>query len=626
MRWFGWVVLGWLWAMLASPLLAQQPLISQFKPDLRVYPQFFALAQGIDDDLYLGGTDGVLRYDGGRWHFVAMPLPGAVRALHADVDGRVWTGASDCFGFIVRDATGEERFVDLSSKFEADLKGRRFSDIWRVLVVGDEVWFQALHDVFVVSRSGERRAYWHHEGRFGALADVDGVVWLQWRGEGLKQRRGESFEMLPGGERFASHLIYNLLPRGDGRVLVHDVAPSLWQWQERQFHDLTTPELARDLADSGYAILVDANQAVFAEADGRVAMLDMLERGEGISAYERTNRSNHLEFIAGLSLRSAQTDSAEIAAFGLFDMQDQQNEIDRLVNLGALIGMVFVAGAAVIGLLIGRQLGRPLEALVTVADGLGDRRRAGVSDTGYPDVDAVLHAMRHSETRLEATIDQLEQSEANARQLVADVAHELRTPLATLVAVSDILADTESATAENRSEAGGIAARSAAHLAALTNDILEMSRFDSGKSEVVRNPVDLTEMWQQLSELRNWEGVTFELVGEPVVHTDAVRLRLILSNLVTNALRHGEPPVEVVARVTADRLTLTVADSGQGVAPEHVDQVFNRFYKASAARTNSESSGLGLAIVRENARILGGDAWLEQDPWTLFGVWIPLAG
>lgn len=413
--------------------------------------------------------------------------------------------------------------------------------------------------------------------------------------------------------------IYEVL-RYEAKAAVSELPPQPGEHELRLLSEsFSVPAILinMDTGDSGGSLPLDAIPPY---------LIDMLERGEGISAYERTNRSNHLEFIAGLSLRSAQTDSAEIAAFGLFDMQDQQNEIDRLVNLGALIGMVFVAGAAVIGLLIGRQLGRPLEALVTVADGLGDRRRAGVSDTGYPDVDAVLHAMRHSETRLEATIDQLEQSEANARQLVADVAHELRTPLATLVAVSDILADTESATAENRSEAGGIAARSAAHLAALTNDILEMSRFDSGKSEVVRNPVDLTEMWQQLSELRNWEGVTFELVGEPVVHTDAVRLRLILSNLVTNALRHGEPPVEVVARVAADRLTLTVADSGQGVAPEHVDQVFNRFYKASAARTNSESSGLGLAIVRENARILGGEAWLEQDPWTLFGVWIPLAG
>lgn len=355
-------------------------------------------------------------------------------------------------------------------------------------------------------------------------------------------------------------------------------------------------------------------------------LLDTLDVGEGATAYERTTRYGGLGFLAGVSMPAGGSRNGDlIGVFGLFDMQGQQNEIDRLVNIGALIGALFVAAAAVVGLLVGRQLGRPLETLVEVADGLGDRQRPPTEDTGYPDVDAVLDSMRRSEHRLDTTIGQLEQSEATARQLVADVAHELRTPLATLVAVSDILADTESATAANRQEAGGIAARSAIHLAALTNDILEMSRFDSGKSEVFRRPFDLAEMWRELTELRQWEGVSFSLSGASLITTDIVRLRLIISNLVTNALRHGEPPVEVRAYAGDGRLTISVADSGPGVAPEHVDQVFNRFYKASVARANSESSGLGLAIVRENARMLGGEAWLSQEHGTVFSVWIPIA-
>ncbi len=278
MRRIGSMLLVVLGLLFATSLSAQQPLMSQFKPDLRVYPQFFTLAQGRDGDLYVGGNDGVLRYDGGRWHFLALPRPGAVRALAADADGRLWTGATDSFGYIERDATGEERYVDLSAQFADDLKGRRFADIWRVLVVGDEVWFEALHDVFVVSRDGRRRGFWHHEGRLGALADVGGVVWLQFRGEGLKQLRDGRFELLPGGERFAHDLVYNLLPRGDGRVLVHDVAPSLWQWEAGRFVDLTTPALAAGLGESGLATLVDANQAVFAGSDGRIGVLDIDRR------------------------------------------------------------------------------------------------------------------------------------------------------------------------------------------------------------------------------------------------------------------------------------------------------------------------------------------------------------
>lgn len=349
---------------------------------------------------------------------------------------------------------------------------------------------------------------------------------------------------------------------------------------------------------------------------------DALDRGEEVSAYERSTRYGFLEFTAGLAVYTGGNNDP-IAAFGVFDMQSQQDEIERLVGLGALIGVGFIATAAVIGWLVGRQLGRPLQQLVSVADGLGDRGRPDVKDTGYPDVDAVLDAMRHSERRLDTTIAQLEQSEATARQLVADVAHELRTPLASLVAVSEILADTEAATVQDRQAAGGIAARSATHLAALTNDILEMSRFDSGKSEVSARWVDLDELWREITEVRQWDGVTFALSGGPIVKTDIVRLKLILTNLVTNALRHGMPPVDVTIDVGDAGMAIAVADAGPGVAPEHVEQVFNRFYKASAARANSESSGLGLAIVRENARVLGGDAWLSQENGTVFHVTLP---
>ncbi|GAA1324425.1 HAMP domain-containing sensor histidine kinase [Leucobacter albus] len=355
-----------------------------------------------------------------------------------------------------------------------------------------------------------------------------------------------------------------------------------------------------------------------------VYLIETLDSRESVTAYERTTRYRNLEFIAGMTVRASNNAGDEIAVFGVFDMQSQQNEIDRLVNLGAVLGAFFVGAAAVIGLVIGRQLGRPLETLAAAADRIGERERDEIVDTGYPDVDAVLDSMRGSEARLDTTMRQLEQSEATARQLVADVAHELRTPLATLVAVSDILADTEAASASNRREAGEIAAKSAAHLAALTSDILEMSRFDSGKSEVVTATVDLTELWRELTEIREWGDVNVQFFGEPVVRTDALRVRLILSNLVTNALRHGEPPVDVGVWVADGRLTLAVADSGAGVPPEHADHVFHRFYKASAARANSESSGLGLAIVRENARVLGGEAWLSQEDGTVFAAWIPI--
>ena len=354
-------------------------------------------------------------------------------------------------------------------------------------------------------------------------------------------------------------------------------------------------------------------------------LLEGVAANEGATAFERSSRYRSLEFLAGLSLRAGITPTGDpIAVFGVYDMQSQQEEIDALVRLGVTLGIGFVIAAAGIGLIVGRQLGRPLHDLVSAAEGLGERARPPAGDTVYPDVNAVLDAMRGSAERLDTSIARLEHSEANARRLVADVAHELRTPLATLVAVSDILADTEAATPEDRAAAGSIAARSAGHLAGLTNDILEMSRFDAGHSEVVTGPVDVQAVWDELAELRDWSSVTFELSGERVVTTDVVRLNLMLANLVTNALRHGEPPVRVSAWHDRGRLTVVVADGGVGLGEADRERVFARFYKASSSRTGSESSGLGLSIVRENARVLGGDAWLVDGETTQFAFWVPV--
>ncbi len=279
---------GWLLALACVAAQAQQLLAVKFQPDLRVYPQFFTLVQGSEGDLLLGGMDGVLRFDGGRWHWLALPRPGAVRALAAGSDGRTWVGATNSFGYIERSDSGRERYVDVSAQFADDLQGRRFADVWEVIEAGDTVYFRALYDVFAVGKDGRRRGFWHHPGRFGGIAWVDGEVWLQWRGQGLKVLRAQGFELLPGGERFSEALIYNLLPLADGRVLLHDVRPSLSFWQDGAFVDRTTPELARELADAGRGELFDAGHAVLAASDGALRVLDL-----ALGTVERVPLGNH---------------------------------------------------------------------------------------------------------------------------------------------------------------------------------------------------------------------------------------------------------------------------------------------------------------------------------------------
>nr|BFE78148.1 hypothetical protein GCM10020093_007490 [Planobispora longispora] len=95
---------------------------------------------------------------------------------------------------------------------------------------------------------------------------------------------------------------------------------------------------------------------------------------------------------------------------------------------------------------------------------------------------------------------------------------------------------------------------------------------------------------------------------------DPRRVDVILANLVGNALRHGEPPVSIRLSADPQRIALEVRDHGPGLDEAVLPHVFDRFYKASAARARSEGSGLGLAIARENARLHRGDLTVANAP------------
>jgi two-component system sensor histidine kinase MtrB len=97
------------------------------------------------------------------------------------------------------------------------------------------------------------------------------------------------------------------------------------------------------------------------------------------------------------------------------------------------------------------------------------------------------------------------------------------------------------------------------------------------------------------------------------VHADPRRLERVLANLLANAVTHGRSGVTASVRRTGGGVTVTVADRGPGIPPEHLPHLFERFYKADPSRTGA-GSGLGLAIAYENARLLGGRLWVDSNP------------
>ena len=221
---------------------------------------------------------------------------------------------------------------------------------------------------------------------------------------------------------------------------------------------------------------------------------------------------------------------------------------------------------------------------------------------GEDDVAAMSSAVNAMADRLTAQIAELERANEAQRQFVSDVAHELRTPTTALLASAEALQDPAS-----RDAAAVLVAPQLRRLAGLTEDLLEISRMDAGHADVASDRIDLADLIAEVI----WDSGASGKVGYAgpaslPVTTDPARLRVVLRNLVANALQHGAPPVTIAAEVEGSDLFVTVDDSGDGVPEALRDRVFDRFVRGDAARHGS-SSGLGLAIAAENARLLGGD-------------------
>lgn len=227
---------------------------------------------------------------------------------------------------------------------------------------------------------------------------------------------------------------------------------------------------------------------------------------------------------------------------------------------------------------------------------------------------------------LEDRAKEVRQANEGRARFFASVGHELRTPINSIVALARLmLAGHDGALSAEQARQAELILSAASDLSRLVDDLLDLARARTDKLEVQATPVDLAEVLmtlrgvlRPLATAEEVELVVEDPTGVPIVHTDAAKVAQILRNLVTNALKfteRGEVRVTVSADPGQDTVSVTVADSGIGIKADDHEHVFEEFTQvAGPLQARARGSGLGLAVSRGLAEVLGGRLVLDSAP------------
>jgi signal transduction histidine kinase len=266
---------------------------------------------------------------------------------------------------------------------------------------------------------------------------------------------------------------------------------------------------------------------------------------------------------------------------------------------------------------------RDLEA-AAAAVGAGETA-VRAPEGGGDEVASLARRFNRMAADLDARVRDLREADRSRRQLLADVSHELMTPLTAMRGYLETLA-LPAAVKDDATRARylGIVTEETLRLEAIIGDLLDLARLEGGGGTLEREPVPVARLFERAAARHEVAledaGVTLEqsiAPGVPPIAGDARRLEQALQNLVANAVRHTPRGGRVTLRAepAGAGVRLVVEDTGSGIPAEHLPHVFDRFYRVDAARdAQSGGSGLGLSIVRAVVERHGGRVSAANTP------------
>ncbi len=291
-----------------------------------------------------------------------------------------------------------------------------------------------------------------------------------------------------------------------------------------------------------------------------------------------------------------------------------------------IAGLAAIAVALLVGTFLTRQITNPIRALTKGAREVSRGNLAyRVPAQSKDEVGELVHSFNAMAANLAA-------SEQSRQRMTADIAHELRTPLTIVEGTVDGLLD--GVFTPDREHLNTIKEQTAL-LTRLIGDLRDLSLAEAGQLKLELAPDDIAELvkhkLEQVELTAREKGIQLRLDAEghlPPIEIDHLRIEQVVANLLTNAIRHtpsggsitvsvkptrSEESPSTSLRTSLSSVLISVADTGEGITPEHLPYIFERFYRVGDSRARNEGgTGLGLAIVKSLVLAHGGKVWAES--------------
>lgn len=326
-------------------------------------------------------------------------------------------------------------------------------------------------------------------------------------------------------------------------------------------------------------------------------------------------------FVVGAPLEVRGVGPYEL--YQLFPLDNEQSTLRLVRNSITAAGLLIVAGLSGLAWLVTHWLVRPVhEAASTARSFSAGHLDSRMRVRGEDDLAQLAVSFNEMAGTMHQQFRHMEAMTRSQQQFVADVTHELRTPMTTVRMAADLLHDKRHELPSEQARAVELLQKQLNRFEALLADLLETSRQDAGMLNLDYEDVDLRALAEQVvasvaplaAEMRCHLSVDGPM--GLVVPCDALRVERILANLLSNAVEHGQgTPVEVVVGRTADSALLSVTDHGQGMTDEELELAFTRFWRGDPARVRRVGgTGLGLSIALGDARAHGGALTASSAP------------